>query len=302
VNRKHGLLLALFVPAVFVGSALVGSGPSGAEHPPTAAPSTDACTVIETGIRLPGSLDESSGLAVGMRDPVVFWSQNDGGNDAEVIGFNRTGKKIARFDVDSRNRDWEAMDVGACAQGSCLYIADTGDNDERRDNIRLLRLAEPSTDVTAIDPTRFDLTLPDGPRDIEAMYVLPGEKVFFVTKGRNDPVTLYRYPGELREGSVVLEEVQNMGAPANPLEWVTGAAATRDGRHVAIRSYATLYLFRVLEDDRLELLPDGTVGLMALREAQGEAVGFGPDGLLYLTSERRNKRTAEMSVMRCELN
>jgi hypothetical protein len=260
------------------------------------------CTLVEAGIELPGSLDESSGVAVGMRNPDVFWSINDGGNKAEVIGFNRSGKKVSEFAVESRNRDWEDMDVASCDEGTCLYISDTGDNDERRGNIRVLRMAEPATDVTRIDPTSFDVKLPDGPRDIESLYVLPGERLFFVTKGRNDPVALYRYPGELRsDEEVMLEEVQSMGVTSSPLEWVTGAAATRDGRHVAIRSYRTLYLFEVQEDDSLELLPGGSVGLAAVGETQGEAVAFGTDGLLYLTSEKRNRRSAEMNVMSCDL-
>jgi hypothetical protein len=300
VKREPGLLLALLVPAVLAGGALVGarSAQAGDSSSDTA---LDLCRPLETGITLPGSLDESSGIAVGIRDPTVFWSHNDGGNDPEVIGFDRSGKRVARFLVESRNRDWEDIDIGSCADGSCLYISDTGDNDEERDNIRVLRMAEPATDVRRIQPARFDLELPDGPRDIEAMYVLPGEQLFFVTKGRNDPVTLYRYPGELREGKVVLEEVQSFGSTSSPLEWITGATATRDGRFVAIRSYTTLYLFRVLPDRTLERIPDGAIGMMALREAQGEGVGFGPDGLLYLTSERRNKRAAEMSVMQCDL-
>lgn len=305
MTRKHRVLLVLLLPLVFTAGSLGRAGISNAGPSKGTSPgitTSGRCTIEETGIQLSRSLDESSGLAVGMRNSTIFWSHNDGGNPAVVEGFDRTGKNVAEFSVESRNRDWEDMDVGACAEGSCLYLSDTGDNDERRSNIRVLRVAEPATDVTRIDPARFDLKLPDGPRDIEAMYVLPGEQLFFVTKGRNDPITLYRYPGELRDGVVTLEEVQNMGAPASPLEWVTGASATRDGRHVAIRSYATLYLFRVLEDGGLELLPDGSVGLESIHEAQGEGVAFGPDGLLYLTSERRNKRRAEMAVMRCELN
>lgn len=247
MTRTHGALLVLLLPVFFTAGSWGGSVTTTELDTPTL--TTPArCTISEAGIELPGSLDESSGVAVGMRDAGVFWSHNDGGNDAAVLGFDRTGNKVADFSVEARNRDWEDMDISACAEGSCLYVSDTGDNDERRNNIRLLRMAEPATDVTRIDPARFDLKLPDGARDIEAMYVLPGEQIFFVTKGRNDPVTLYRYPGELRDEEVELEEVQNMGAPASPLEWVTGAAATRDGRHVAIRSYRTLYLFSVLED------------------------------------------------------
>lgn len=305
MTRKSGLLLILALPLVFAmgsgwgaNSAQVGDPLPQLESDHLA---SDRCTITASPIRLPRSLHESSGVAVGRRDPHIFWSHNDGGNDPVIVGFDRTGTKVTEVAVEGRNRDWEDMDISACAAGTCLYISDTGDNEERRDDIRVLRMEEPSTEVTQIAHERFDLTLPDGPRDIEAMYILPGERLFFVTKGRNDPVTIYRYPGELREGNVVLEEIQNLGSPASPLEWVTGAAASPDGRHVAIRSYATLYLFRVLEDGLLESLPGGSIALGSLQEAQGEAVAFGPDGLVYLTSERRNRPSAEMNVLRCEL-
>ncbi len=259
----------------------------------------ESCRVIEAGIGLPGSLGETSGLAVGMRDPAILWTHNDGGNPSIVFGLDRSGKKVAEFDVDIRNRDWEDMDIGSCGGSSCLYLADLGDNEERRDNLRVLRMVEPAPDVTAIDPARFDVTLPDGPRDIEAMYVLPGEELFFVTKGRNHPVTIYRYPGPLRDEDVVLEQVQTLGTVTSPINWITGASATRDGRHVAIRSYAALYLYEAREDGTLVLLPEGQVSLLPIGEPQGEAVAWGTDGMLYLTSEQRNSGAARMTVMEC---
>ena len=75
------------------------------------------------------------------------------------------------------------------------------------------------------------MRLPDGPRDIEALLVLPGERVLVVTKGRNDPVTVYRYPGALRPDTVTLEEVQRLSdGPRILPRQVTGGAVSRRGR------------------------------------------------------------------------
>ena len=86
------------------------------------------------------------------------------------------------IEVDRSLNDWEDIDRGPCDLGACLYLADTGDNNERRDNIRLFRLAEPDAeDDEEVDAERYRMELPDGPRDIEAMYVLPPEQIFFVS-------------------------------------------------------------------------------------------------------------------------
>lgn len=39
-----------------------------------------------------------------------------------------------RVEVDRSVTDWEDIARGGCALGACLYLADTGDNSERRDD------------------------------------------------------------------------------------------------------------------------------------------------------------------------
>jgi hypothetical protein len=113
-------------------------------------------------------------------------------------------------------------------------MVDTGDNEERRDNISFHRLAEPEVmgvgDVTGVGGAeRYRVALPDGPRDIEAMYVLPAEQIFLVTRGRNDPVT------------VTLVEVQRLTTgPVARRRMVTGASAMLAGSTDAIRTYESL--------------------------------------------------------------
>ena len=131
------------------------------------------------------------------------------------------------------------------------------------------------------------MVLPDGPRDVEAMYVLPNEQIFLVTKGRNHPVTVYRYPLPLRsEATVTLLEVQRLtdGPVALP-RMVTGASATLDGGTVVIRTYQSLEFFQVTEGGVLIPSGEGPVDLVPLGEAQGEGVGFGTDGEIILSSE-----------------
>ena len=159
---------------------------------------------------LPDVLDETSGLAVGIRDPGRIWTHNDSGHEPRLFALDSAGVLHATVEVNQRNRDWEDMDRARCGQGSCLYLADTGDNQERRSRVFLYRLPEPDGRADgAASADQFSMQFPDGSRDVEAMYVLPDEKIFFVTKGRNHPITIFRYPPPLRPDTIVtLEPVQ----------------------------------------------------------------------------------------------
>jgi hypothetical protein len=234
-------------------------------------------------------LAETSGVALGLRDPDVLWTHNDGNSD--LYALDRSGEVIDRFAVEGRLSDWEDLEIAACVvAGSCLYLADTGDNRERKPLIRILRVAEPSVGTRdrgtlTLSPDVFPARFPDGPRDVEALFVLPGEGVHLVTKGANHAVTVYRYPGALRPGTVTLEEVQRLTEGPQPLlNRVTGASASGEGDGVVVRTYQTLQFYRT-DGERLVPAEDGLVNLRALQEIQGEGVALGPDGLVALTSE-----------------
>jgi hypothetical protein len=198
--------------------------------------------------------------------------------------------------------DWEDLSVGDCPTGTCLYLADTGDNQEVRSRGQLIRIPEPVTlEESPLAAEVFPIVLPNGARDIEATFVLPGGEVYFISKGRKDPLTLYRYPLPLRAGElVVLEEVQTLSdGPRFIPSQVTGADSSPDGRLVVVRSYEALDFYRV-DEGRLIPLEGGRVALGTLHEPQGEAVGFGPDGQIFLTTEAGNfGGVAALRVLQC---
>jgi hypothetical protein len=253
---------------------------------------------------LPESLDESSGVAWSRIRTERLWSHNDGG-DPVLYALGLDGRLESRISFGGAEIwDLEDMAVGDCPQGACLFLADTGDNQEVRPRVQILRIPEPSSLEETATPSAevFPIALPDGPRDIEALFVLPGGEVYLVSKGRSDPQTVYRYPPPLRPGEVVtLEAVQNLSDGAMPIPaQITGADATPDGRLIAIRSYEALTFYR-WEDGFLSPLEGGRVALRTLEEPQGEAVGFGPDRRLLLTTEAGNfGGTAALRILECD--
>lgn len=255
-------------------------------------------------VELPAEIDESSGVAVSLRHPGVLWTHNDAGST--LFAVDEDGALLGKWPVRPRTRDWEEVAVAACADGgSCLYVSDLGDNYEERSSARLMRIAEPDPAAAqdTLNPEVFPVRLPDGPRDIEALLVLPGERILVVTKGRNDPVTVYRYPGALRPDTVVLDEVQRLSdGPRILPRQVTGGAVSPRGRVVALRTYESLQFYEV-QSDTLVPLDGGLVNLRTLREGQGEGVAIGLDGKVVLTSERGPiAGSGSMSVLRCKLD
>lgn len=264
---------------------------------------TTGCEPVGSAVPLPETLRESSGVAWSRVRPGVLFSHNDGGHEAKIHALDTQGRLIGEIPLEGvGNRDWEDMATGPCEGGACLYLADVGDNQEERDQIVVYRVVDDGVyDGSPAEAQAFPMVLPHGPRDMEALFVLPGEEVYFVSKGRNHAVTLYRYPPPLRAGeTVMLEAVQTLtdGAMAIPSQ-VTGADATPDGRLVAIRTYQALAFFTI-RDGQFVPVEGGRVNLRTLNEVQGEAVGLGSEGWVALTSEGGNfGRDAAMRILRC---
>jgi hypothetical protein len=184
--------------------------------------------------------------------------------------------------------DREDIAIAHCGDRSCIYMADIGNNSGRRNAVRILRFPEPdpSAQSHVATPDVFNIVYPDRPHDAEAFFVLPGERIFIVTKGRDGPVALYAYPGPLRADTVTLRHVQDLSSGLVQIPaMVTGASADRDGRSVAIRSYAFVRLFAAGAGDSLHAIGD-SIPLTSLHEPQGEGVAVTATGTLFFVSEQ----------------
>lgn len=259
---------------------------------------------VRTGTMPPG-LGESSGADFSRLDGGVLWSHNDSGTDPVLVAMDSTGAVLGRVRVSgAENRDWEDMAAAPCGPegGDCLWIADTGDNEARRDRVTVYRIPEPRPgDEVSARADAFHATFPRGPRDAEALAVTPEGDIYLITKGRNSEVALYRYPTPLEAGrTATLEPVHAFtGGPIDLPDQVTGAAWTADGRHLVLRTYTAVGVWRKGEDGTLTDALPGGVSLEPLREFQGEALALRGDGVLAFTSEEGDGEPGPMGMMRC---
>lgn len=266
--------------------------------------SEDGCQVVERSLPLPEQVDESSGLVESRIRPGVFWTHNDSGGDPVLYAVDGAGRLLGTTTVTGAEAvDWEDIAAGPCPTGTCLYIGDTGDNDAQRSYVEVYRVPEPVPGALATAPAeRIRLRYPNGPRDSEALFVLPDGNLYLVTKGRRNPVELYRAAGPLRGGSeVVLQRVSGLSsAEPGRINQVTGAASTPDGSRVAVRTYTGLYVFRTSDLLSGDEPAAERVDLTPLAEPQGEAVEIRDDGTVFLTSESPGKgEPATMARLSC---
>ena len=290
------------LPARALACAVVLLPLAGCVAPDGRAAASRCSAPVRVGV-LPPELSEASGLAASRRHPGVLWLHNDSGAEPEVFAVDSTGAVLGRVRVTgAENDDWEDIALGPCPAGECLYIADTGDNGEKREAITVYRVPEPDPADTATQSAeRLRLRYPDGPRDAEALFVTPDARVHLVSKGRTSPVTVYRAPAQLHaDSAALLEPLATLtdDAPFAAL-YVTGAGVSPDGRRVVIRTYVNLQLYR-LGDDRL--VPIGEpISLHTIAEPQGEAVDIRADGTVLLASEARRGEAGPISRLACEL-
>ncbi|MBR9989446.1 MAG: hypothetical protein KFH98_06800, partial [Gemmatimonadetes bacterium] len=209
------------------------------------------CRTVDAAIRLPVDVHETSGLAISTHDPLVLWTHNDRGHGPVLYAVGADGRLVARVHVTgAESVDWEDLEIAPCESGVCLYIADIGDNNAVRDGITIYEVPEPALNARASAPARaLHARYPDGARDAESLFILPGGDMYIITKGTDGPVILYRYPVAARgESGVVLERVREaMAQPQHRMQYVTGATTVGDGSRVAIRTYGSIH-FHASED------------------------------------------------------
>jgi hypothetical protein len=238
-------------------------------------------------------LPEASGIAVSLRVPGRLWAHNDSGQPI-LFALDARGSVTGRVRLSGvAVEDWEALAVGPCPTGSCIYVADIGDNDAQRKRITIYRLPEPSrAETSAAVKDVFHATYPDGAHDAEALLITPSGELLIVTKGDTGAVALYRFPRELRAGAA--HQLERVGKPRGPgkpgdAERITDGAVSADGQWVVLRTGQSLTFHRTAELMAGNWNEVRRVDLKALGEAQGEGVALGADDTVFLTGEGGGK-------------
>jgi hypothetical protein len=219
--------------------------------------------------------NELSGLVRSPSQPELLWSHDDSGSGPVLFGLRADGRVVAHPTVtDAQAVDWEDI---AAAPGPLLYIGDIGDNDRSRPSVDIYRVREPPLGADATAPARrLRLRYPDGPHDAEALLVDPLRGDVLVVTKAIDGATAYRAAG------TTLRRV----ADVRGARFVTGGSVSADGRVVALRGYARVWVWirqgREPLARTLQRMPcSPSVSLSP--EGQGEAIALDRRGRSFAT-------------------
>jgi hypothetical protein len=234
---------------------------------------------------LPTSLvemPEASGIAVSRRTPNLYWMVNDSGRP-RLFAVDENGQVRGRVDIAGAElTDWEDVSTSRCGDGTCLYIADIGDNGARRRSVKLYRMPEPAAHEKTRQADAMNVQYPDGPHDAEAMFVLPDDNIYVISK--EFPSVMYRAGRFVAGGAVAMERMM-----ALPLHNVTDAEASPDGSWIAVRTKEEAAFYRTGDLLRGDIEHATTVMLAEFDEPQGEGITFGAGGAVYLAGEGGGK-------------
>ncbi|HXO84263.1 MAG TPA: hypothetical protein VN803_01935 [Gemmatimonadales bacterium] len=288
-----------------------------------------ALLLLQATIQSP-RLIESSGVAVSRAYPDVLWSHNDSGDGPYLYATDLQGADRGRLLVAGAGAiDWEDMTLGPCPVSfvlqprptrqiakSCVYLADTGDNLEIRPFVTVYAIPEPEPPTgpgDTLGTTRaaavLTLLYPDGPHDVEGVYVSPRDTaLYLVSKGyqRGAAIRVYRVgrqawsPQDSTRQVAEATLVQTLDIKPNREAGrvVTGAAVRPDGRLVVLRTYGDIYLFYPGVGGRLAPARDHSCGIAGI-DTGGEAIDFLSDSTFVLTSEASRGRRGTINVVKC---
>lgn len=251
-------------------------------------------TALTNGVVNIAGLTEASGVAASRNNANVLWTHNDSGHPALVYAIDTFGRLLATYSLPG-NTDNEdiAIGPGPVTNVSYLYVADIGDNNSSRSNIKIYQIPEPAVyarqftnPVTAAPKgTRtITLTYPDGPRDAEALTIDPVSGDLFIFS-KESPTRIYTASKSQLDTNnsfgLTFLQTLNFSVP-------NGADISPSGNEIVVRqeNFARLWLRATGQDVATALngtaIPIPVTGT-ANGEPNGEAIGFDAVGRGYFT-------------------
>jgi hypothetical protein len=257
-------------------------------------------------------ITESSGIAASKCQTDVFWTHNDSGDGAYIFAINAKGENLGVWRVASaENRDWEDIDTFKNAAGECfLYVGDIGDNQRKREDLKIYRVKEPTISAASKSATRKDaqntenaetikLDYDDGKHDAETLMIHPQTGDIYVLSKRTDGASgVYKLAANYSlEKTNKLKKIAELSVPSIPNGFLTGGAIAPDGTRAIVCDYLDAYEIALPTGAKnFDEIWTQKIAIVRLGEReQGEAIDYAADGnSVFATSEKKNSPLIEV--------
>ena len=244
--------------------------------------------------KLPKKIDEGSGL-VHLQDSTV-WLINDSGNADKIYQVNFRGEMLRELKVDNaKNRDWEDL---AIDQKGNVYIADIGNNNNRRKELIIYKIPNPEKEKgNRIEAKKIKFSYPEQKKyppkkknlkyDAEALFYWQ-DHLYIITKNSASPfdgeALIYRVPS--KKGEYKATRIGSF-TPCTDYSYcrITAADISPDGKKIVLLSYGKLWVFTEFD---LDNFTTGKIQFIDLgATTQLEAVCFMDNNTLLFADEQR---------------
>ena len=263
------------------------------------------------------SITESSGLVASRTTPGVYWTHNDSGDGPFIYSFDTQGRSLGVFRVTGAQAyDWEDMSIGPGPQRgkSYLYLGDIGDNQEKRAEIVVYRVLEPTLAATTKPSTKkrpqatqaaeaITLKYPDGKHDAETLLVHPTTgNIYIVTKvPLLNPVVYEAAPPFSTGKAITMRRIGEIRVPSLFGGVLTGGSVSPDGRRVAFCDYFSGYelVLPASANDFNEIWKQRMTSFDLGKRKQGEGIAYRLDGDAFIaTSEGKGSAVIQVERRR----
>ena len=252
-------------------------------------------------------LSEASGMDISKQFPGRVYHINDSGSKGEFLVTGMDGRLQERVSIKNfKPVDTEDLSLGPCGAETCLFIADTGDNQRERKTSTIIAITEKkSFNGKAEIATRFTIKYPDGKaHDVESLAIHPNGSLFVVTKDydkkadRAEVAQIYWLPtAELWKNPRATKTLYAFGeldiakiiGNHSAESLVTSMTIHSSGERFALLTYSKIieFYFDISKGLKKDLTPADYTVLPTRVLLQQEAVAYATDqdALIYTTED-----------------
>lgn len=238
------------------------------------------------------ALSEISGIMASRQYPGKYWVHNDSGDTGRIFLIDSVANLHCEFYLEGVHAvDVEDIAWVNNAGRNYILLADIGDNQAKRSDIKLYYFEEPKLSdgkrldsIPASQIQEFTVRFPDKSRDAEAIFVDPIDQRFYLISKRDFYSTLYTADiFEKREGKYTLKKLLEL-----PFTFVTAADITSSGDALLMKNLTQVFFWeRSPKESILSTLRKPYKRVAYQAEPQGEAIAFDLKGHKFVTISER---------------